>query len=230
MGTGRFPGISGAWAARSPEVGHISCKQPFYAGRAAFRRVTSRVRAPLAVQNELSSGGTRRRNRPNKRAQHPLMIGTQHTASPFWGINLARIVFAGAIVGSCAVGLAVRANASPCDPLGLSMTPQPQLSCTSPDSAPPADGTPAPGPVNNAAGPPPPGAPPAPGQPPYVPPVVNPDGTQSYGQLGFLRQVWHEFHNGVPSELLYGPDPDQGPPGSPIPPSPPAAPVPPPPQ
>lgn len=146
------------------------------------------------------------------------MTESQRTAPLASAINVARVVFAGAIVGSCALGVAVRAYASPCDPVGLSMTPQPQLSCPGPDAAPPPDGPPAPGPVNNvAAGSP--GAPPAPGQPPYVPPVVDADGTQSYGQLGFLRQVWHEFHNGVPSDLIYGPDPTnpEAQPGSPSP-------------
>ncbi|MGB8504638.1 hypothetical protein [Mycobacterium sp.] len=63
------------------------------------------------------------------------------------------------------------------------------------------------GPVSDVAGRPPPGALPPPGEPPYVPPVVGEDGTQSYGQLGYLREIWHEFHNGVPSEFIYGPAP-----------------------
>ena len=136
------------------------------------------------------------------------MTGSQRTAPLITSaINVARIVFAGAVVGSCAVGLTARAYASPCDPVGLSMTPQPVLSCPSPDSAPPADGSPVAGPVSDVAGRPAPGALPPPGEPPYVPPVVGEDGTQSYGQLGYLREIWHEFHNGVPSEFIYGPAP-----------------------
>jgi hypothetical protein len=122
-------------------------------------------------------------------------------------MNVARVVFAGAIVGSCAFGLAARADASPCDPATLAMTPQPQLSCPGPDAAPPPDGSPVAGPVTNIADPPPPGALPVPVQQPSVPPVVGADGTQSYGQLGYLRQIWHDFHNGVPSDLFGGPPP-----------------------
>lgn len=137
---------------------------------------------------------------------------------------LARIVFAGAIAGSCALGLAVQAGASPCDPVGLAMTPQPVLSCSAPDAVPPADPSqPAAGPVNVADAAPPNAAPP-PGQAPYVPPVAAGNGPPAGSQLGFLRQVWHEFHNGVPSELLYGPDPTDPAlpppqPGDPLPPS-----------
>jgi hypothetical protein len=135
------------------------------------------------------------------------MTGWQRTAPLITSaINVAGIVFAGAVVGSCAVGLAAQAYASPCDPLTMSMTPQPVLSCPAP-AAPPADGSPVAGPVSDVAGGPQPGALPAPGEAPYVPPVVGEDGTQSYGQLGYLRQIWHEFHNGVPSDLIYGPMP-----------------------
>jgi len=83
----------------------------------------------------------------------------------------ARIAFAGAIasaaaiIGGCAVGLAAQAYADPgsCDPLMLSMTPQPVLSCAGPDAAPPPGGPVVPGPVNDVAGPPPPAALPPPG-------------------------------------------------------------------
>jgi hypothetical protein len=103
------------------------------------------------------------------------------------------------------------------------------------------DAPPVPAPVNDVAAPPPasavasmpaPGQPlpdafPPPGQPPYIPPVVNADGTQGYGQGGFLRDVWHQFHNGVPSDLLFGPAPPQ--PGDPAAPPLPGEPLPPPP-
>jgi hypothetical protein len=141
----------------------------------------------------------------------------------------ARIVFVGAIVGSSAVGLATQASAaSQCDPLTLSMTPQPALSCPDPYAASPEDPPPVPDPVNFVGGPPPQGAPPAPGQPlpdafpapgqpPGVPPVVGADGapTQSFDQGGYLKDIWGEFHNGVPSDLVFGsppPDPALPPP------------------
>jgi hypothetical protein len=88
------------------------------------------------------------------------------------GINVARIVFAGAIIGGCAVSLAAHADADSgnCDPFYLSMTPQPVLSCAGPDAAPPADAPPMPAPVNNVAGPPPPGSLLPPGDPALPPP------------------------------------------------------------
>src|ERR1700739_805896 len=104
------------------------------------------------------------------------MTEPQRTALITSAINGARIAFAGAIVGGCAVGLAAQADAdsgSDCNPLYLSMTPQPVLACLGPDAAPPADGSPVPGPVNDVASPPTPGAPPPPGQPPSAPPVVT---------------------------------------------------------
>jgi hypothetical protein len=86
--------------------------------------------------------------------------------------NLARIAFAGTIIGGCGLGLAAPAYAdsgSGCNPLYLSMTPQPVLACQTPDAPPPIDGPPAPGPVNDVAGAPP-GAPPPPGQSPSTAP------------------------------------------------------------
>lgn len=138
-------------------------------------------------------------------AQHPLMSRSQRTAP-----HAAGIVFAGAVVGWCAVSVAAPAYAS-----GLAMTPQPVLSCTSPDAVPPAEAQPAPGPVDNVASPPPPGS------PPYVPPVASGNGPEPLSQLGYLREIWHEFHNGVPPDLLYGPAPTDAPaspPEGPLPP------------
>jgi hypothetical protein len=105
-------------------------------------------------------------SRPVQEEQHPLMTEPQRTALITSAINVARMAFAGAIIGGCAVGLAAQAYAdsgSGCDPFYLSMTPQPVLSCPGPDAAPPPDGSAVPGPVNDVAGPPPPGAPPPPG-------------------------------------------------------------------
>ena len=116
---------------------------------------------------------------------------------------MAGIVFAGVIVGIVRTCFAAPAYASPCDPIGLAMTPQPVLSCANPNPAPSADVAPATGPVNNIAAPPSS----APGQPPYVPPVATGNGPPPLSQLGYLREIWHEFHNGVPTDLLYGPAP-----------------------
>lgn len=49
----------------------------------------------------------------------------------------AGISFAGAVLAGCALGLAANAHADDCDPLMLSMTPQPVLACQAPDVAPP---------------------------------------------------------------------------------------------
>jgi hypothetical protein len=147
--------------------------------------------------------------------------GSQRTAPLTSVINVARVALACAAVGSCAVGFAAGAFASPCDPTTLAMTPQPQLSCPAPEAAQPADGAPvaAPPPVpgSDVTGPPLPDALPPPGQAPHVPPVVGEDGapTTSYGQGGYLGQIWNEFHNGVPSDVIYGPAP-----GGPAPPPP----------
>jgi hypothetical protein len=173
--------------------------------------------------------------RPQTR-EHAPMTGLPRTASLTSALDVVRVVFAVAVLGSCAVGLSAQANASPCIPDTLAMTPQPQLSCPgaqvaprpvaapvaapADDSAGPSapDGPPAPGPVDVAAGPPPPAFP-APGQAPFIPPVVGEDGapTQSFGQSGYLGEIWHEFHNGVPGELIYGPAAPP-PPGAPMPP------------
>jgi hypothetical protein len=46
----------------------------------------------------------------------------------------------GAVMAGCAVGLATPAGADDnCDPLLMSMTPQPVLACQAPDVAPPPD-------------------------------------------------------------------------------------------
>jgi hypothetical protein len=66
--------------------------------------------------------------------------------------------FVGAVMAGCALGLAAHASAD-CDPLMLSMTPQPVLSCQAPDVAPPPAEVPPPaepGPFGLAEVPPPP--------------------------------------------------------------------------
>src|SRR5271166_5295159 len=67
---------------------------------------------------------------PYRRERHPLMTEPQRTALITSAIQVARIAFAGAIIGGCAVGLAAQADASSgsdCNPFYLSMTPQPVL-------------------------------------------------------------------------------------------------------
>jgi hypothetical protein len=103
------------------------------------------------------------------------MIGSQRTGLTSSAVRLARIAVAGAIVGGCAVGLAVQAGADPgsgCDPFYLSMTPQPVLSCSGPDVAPPPDVLPAPVPVDDVTAPPPPETLPPSGDP--LPPPLDP--------------------------------------------------------
>ena len=170
-----------------------------------------------------------------RREQHALMNGPQRRARTAPAIKLARLVFAGAVIGGTAVGFAPDAYASPCDPLTMSMTPQPVLSCpapnaVSPPDAPPPDGAsvammpvPVPAPAN-AGGPAPANALPPPGQAPGVPPVVDENGNPaSYGSQGsYFKEIWHEFHNGVPSDLLFAPAPAPDPAA---PPPPPGAPV-----
>ena len=63
----------------------------------------------------------------------------------------AGISFACAVLAGCALGVAASAQADDnCDPLMLSMTPQPVLACQAPDVAPPPD-QPAVAPVNDVA-------------------------------------------------------------------------------
>ena len=109
----------------------------------------------------------------------PLMTRSQPTHLGNWRINLSKVAFVGALVGACAVGVAAQANADPgnCDPFYLSMTPQPVLSCTAPDPAPPAVEAPMPEPVSDVVGLPPgellPGEVPPPGDP-LLPPPSDP--------------------------------------------------------
>src|ERR1700722_4012870 len=113
----------------------------------------------------------RRDDSPYPRERHPLMTQPHRTALMTSAINAARIAFAGAVIGGCAVGLAAQANADSGrdrGPVYLSMTPQPVLGCPGPDAAPPPDGSPVPGPAKVVPGPPPPGAQPPPGQLPQV--------------------------------------------------------------
>lgn len=120
-----------------------------------------------AIVNEalrLPDAGMTARTRENGT---DLMTEPRRTALMTSAINAARIAFAGAVIGGCAVGLAAQASAdsgSDCSPFYLSMTPQPVLGCPGADPAPPPVGPPVPGPANDVAGPPPPGAQPPPGQ------------------------------------------------------------------
>lgn len=121
--------------------------------------------------------------------------------------NLVRIAVTSiAGVGCLGVGVMVAPLAtaeSPCLPETMAMSPQPVLSCP--------DQVPAPFP-KSAPLPAAPDAPatgdafPAPGQAPYIPPIVNQDGTLStFDQGGYLGDLWDQFRNGVPTDLIYGP-------------------------
>ena len=72
----------------------------------------------------------------------------------------ARVIFASAIIGGCAVGLAAQSHAEPggCDPMARSMTPHQPSACDAPLPPPPGEDAPVPGPVNEPAVLPPPGA------------------------------------------------------------------------
>jgi hypothetical protein len=107
-----------------------------------------------------------------------------------------------AVAGGTALALASQAQASPCDPITMSMTPQPVLSCPDPAPAAPVVGASGPVPVDGV---PLPDALPAPGQAPAVPPTFNADGTQDFGGDGFIGDVMNQFGNGVPGEFIYGP-------------------------
>ncbi len=112
------------------------------------------------------------------------------------------ITIALSICGGSITGLVAGAHASPCDPITMSMTPQPVLSCPDPAPAAPIVGASGPVPVDGA--PLPDALPPA-GQAPAIPPTFNADGSQSFGQDGFLGDVMNQFGNGVPGEFIYGP-------------------------
>ncbi len=122
------------------------------------------------------------------------------------------LIFAAAGLYLAAAAAVPTAGASPCIPETMAMSPQPVLSCPDqqpmpfPDTAPLAD------PAFNPAAPPPGGvAPPvgtafpAPGQAPYIPPVVNTDGSAtSFGQGTGIRDIWNQYTSGELSGILPG--------------------------
>jgi hypothetical protein len=116
--------------------------------------------------------------------------------------RVAHLAAALAVAAGSALGLATEAAASPCDPITMSMTPQPVLSCPDPAPAAPVVGASGPVPVDGV---PLPDALPAPGQAPAIPPTFNADGTQDFGGDGFIGDVMNQFGNGVPGEFIYGP-------------------------
>ncbi|OBF20648.1 hypothetical protein [Mycobacterium sp. ACS4331] len=120
--------------------------------------------------------------------------------------NLARVAVSGIVgVGLMGVGVMVVPQAaaeSPCIPETMAMSPQPVLSCPGQVAAPFPKSAPLPAPGAPPSG----NGLPAPGQAPYIPPVTNQDGTQTtFDQGGYLGDLWGQFHNGVPSDLIYGP-------------------------
>jgi len=96
----------------------------------------------------------------------------------------------------------------------MAMSPQPVLSCPDqqpmpfPQTAPLGDPgfTPATPPQGTAVGVPAADAFPAPGQAPYIPPVVNQDGSPTdFGQGGLFGDYWQQFTGAA--GLLGGPMP-----------------------
>jgi len=59
-------------------------------------------------------------------------------------VKLIRASFVGAVMAGCALGVAAQASADDnCDPLLMSMTPQPVLACQAPQDVPPPPDQPA---------------------------------------------------------------------------------------
>jgi len=118
-------------------------------------------------------------------------------------ISVAKIAFTTAIIAGGGSALAAHASAAPIPQgapwvLHLPLAPAPD--------DPPVPPAPPTAPPN---GPSPPG-------PPPVPPVPTNDSSQSPGQLGYLREIWHEFHQN-PNDVVNGLLPPTDPAGSPAP-------------
>ena len=120
----------------------------------------------------------------------------RHRRPTMSAINVAKLAFAGAIIGGGSLALAGQASATTggeWNQLALSAPPLTWLNVPlAPAPAdPPAPPDPAPGPAPAAVGPPP------------VPEVPAQDQVYGAGQLGYLRQVWHEVHD-HPEDLVGG--------------------------
>jgi hypothetical protein len=115
-----------------------------------------------------------------------------HRKRAISAINLAKIAFAGTIIGGGGLGLAAHAVAANDGRWDAPQTWAQHLPLAPVPDDPPV--LPAP-----PTGPPPP---PPPGPPP-VPAVPSNDQTQSPGQLGYLREIWHEFHQN-PNDAIAG--------------------------
>jgi hypothetical protein len=127
-------------------------------------------------------------------------------------VSAIKLAFAGALIGGGSLALAVQASAATggeWDQLAYSARPQtwelniPLAPAPDDPPVPPTPpGTPPPGPAPAAA----------PGPPP-VPEVPVDQQVQGPGQLGYLRQIWHEFHD-HPDDVIGGVtpgDPDAAP-------------------
>jgi hypothetical protein len=131
-------------------------------------------------------------------------------------MSAIKLAFAGALIGGGGLALAGQASATMAgewDQLGHSALPQTwELNVP---LAPAPDDPPVP---PNPPGTPPPGpAPAAAGGPPPVPEVPLDQQVQAPGQLGYLRQIWHEFHD-HPDDVIGGVTPGDDPnaaPGAP---------------
>jgi hypothetical protein len=121
----------------------------------------------------------------------------------------ARIAVAGVVIAGGALAMAGQAGADPA-------VPYPPPAPSGPGAAAPAPGQPV---VESSDGPVGPPTPPPVGPPP-VPEVPNPvyGQGQTPGQLGYLRDIWHDLHSGNPMdaftaspEQATGPPPGAGP-------------------
>jgi hypothetical protein len=136
----------------------------------------------------------------------------RHRGPTMSAIDVAKLAFAGAIIGGGSLALAGQASAATggeWDRLAHSAPPQTWALdvplAPAPDDPPLP---PAPPPVTPA---------PAAGGPPPVPEVPADQQVHGLGQLGYLRQIWHEVHDhpdDVIGGLTPGADPD-APPGAP---------------
>ena len=139
----------------------------------------------------------------------------RHRKPAISAINVAKLALAGAIIGGGTLALAGQASAARSGEWDqLAHFASPQARALDVPLAPAPDDPPAP---PAPPGPPPPGTGPAAVGAPPVPEVPLDQQVQAPGQLGYLRQIWHEFHDhpdDVIGGVTPGDDPD-APPGAP---------------
>jgi hypothetical protein len=139
----------------------------------------------------------------------------RHRRPAMSAINVARLAFAGAIIGGGSLALAGQASASTGGEWDqLAHSAPPHTSALDVPLAPAPDDPPVPPAPPDT---PPPGPAPAAGGPPPVPEVPIDQQVHGPGQLGYLRQIWHDFHD-HPEDVMGGVmpgDDSDAPPGAP---------------